>query len=126
MKRISGRIIASVFLIVVSPFAAHALECGDLTADCEVSATDALALLRRAVGLNQNLFCDCDCESICQTNAVDPGIDCFGDEACMNADPSKPYCNGHSCSECSQDDHCGDGRFCDHALNRCMNLCATE
>jgi Cys-rich repeat protein len=109
--------------IAAIPQMSFAIECGDLDGDCKVSASDALRLLRRAVGLNQSLLCECNGDSVCESAPPAQSIveNCFGDAGCL--DPAKPYCDGHVCSECSQDSHCGEGSSCDHALYRCMRNC---
>jgi hypothetical protein len=122
----SIRIVANFFLALGAAIAlgtpAAALECGDLNADCTVSTTDALLLLRRSVGLNAPMFCECG--SIC-TGSVDDlrsADECFADEGCDN--PEKPYCDDFVCAECSKDEHCGVDESCDHALHQCMRNCA--
>lgn len=113
-------------ILAAIPATGFAIECGDLDGDCSVSASDALRLLRRAVGLNQALLCECNGDSICETRAPAASLveDCFADEGCL--DPTKPHCDGNVCSECSQDSHCGEGYSCDHSLYRCMQRCVYE
>jgi Cys-rich repeat protein len=114
--------------LAISPQPSHSLECGDLDGDCAVSVSDSLRVLRRAVGLNQPLLCECNCDSVCETSipVQSLGSECFSHEACLEVDPSKPYCDAYVCSECSEDQHCGEGFSCDHALFRCMRNCVYE
>jgi hypothetical protein len=114
-------------LLTITPQPSFSIECGDLDGDCSVTVTDSLRLLRRAVGLNVGLLCECNGDSICETRTpaqVQSVVqDCFGDEACP---PSKPYCDSHTCSVCSMNEHCGEGFSCDHALYRCMPSCVYD
>ncbi len=116
----------TIYVGIVVGFATEvkALECGDMDADCAVTATDALRVLRRSVGLNGELLCGCS--GICSSNATNVSVDCFDDEYCAEQDPAKPYCDANDCSECSMDEHCGQDMVCDHALLRCMPACAYQ
>ena len=127
----NARTLLLILSLLGSPMAfpgfVNALECGDLNGDCSVTATDALQLLRHAVGLNQPLLCNCDENpGICETDQAVFGIDCFGDEPCAEVDLTKPYCDGGTCSECSENAQCGEGKECDHKLERCMRTCAYQ
>jgi hypothetical protein len=112
-----------LLLALILPLPASALQCGDHNGDCSVTATDALQLLRHAVGLNPPLLCECG--SLCEFPASTPsGADCFQNADCL--DPARPYCDANECAACVQDDDCPEGQVCHHGLERCISTCALD
>jgi hypothetical protein len=118
------RIVAALLLASVLsavPRTAVASECGDLNGDCSITIRDAFVLLRHALNFNYTLFCPYVEECPPDASLSEVIEDCFGDPGCL--DPAKPYCDGHVCSVCSTNEHCGEGWSCDHGLYRCMPNC---
>ena len=111
----SAATLLAVALLSGSSFA-WAMECGDVDDSGDVVASDALAVLRRAIGLNESpLQCPDRCvlatttTSVTSTSVADQ---CFDDEDCEDQYPGLPYCggdNGVTCVECMLNAHCLGG-----------------
>src|SRR5689334_7903256 len=80
---------------------AHAV-CGDVSGDGEVTSSDALAVLKKAVGQNQPLTCDCTTPGTCnETNG--------NNDACEGVDVLS------ACSDC-----CDESNNCQAACGAAM------
>ena len=77
--------------------------CGDVTGEGEVSSSDALAVLRSAVGQPQTLTCDCGTGGVCAENGNNDG--------CEGVDENP------LCSNC-----CEESGDCENACDAAMAL----
>jgi hypothetical protein len=87
-----NRVALSLFLLLATSGAAHAV-CGDVTGDGERLASDALAVLRAAVG--QSVPLECSCED-CVTTTTVPSFCCGGTAATCGMTSGKTACQAHS------------------------------
>lgn len=109
--------LGSLLLIaVVFPGQAFAFECGDLDASGTIGATDALRVLRRAVGPPATLQCPGDGCGTTSTIPTPPTTifrdECVIDDDCEGIDPQKLYCCNYKCAECNLVAGCGVGQVC--------------
>jgi hypothetical protein len=111
---------ALTLAFVPAPSAAYL--CGDVDDNGELVASDALTVLRRAVGLAGRLECPtCTEEPPIFTSTT--GDECFDDEECAHS-PDQPHCGGRNsvtCVECDQDDQCNQEELC--IWWECTNVC---
>jgi hypothetical protein len=84
-------------------------EC-DVDGDYYESAVDALALLRYAVGMPQELSCSCIVFD-----------ECFGDDDCKHRGPEW-ICDYYLCAQCDNSHPCPEGQFCDTCSLQCQPI----
>jgi hypothetical protein len=108
---------ATVLLGLSAP--SSALECGDVDANGNVTALDALVVLRRAVGLPQQpLLCPDQCANPTTTTSTtsnSSGDQCFTDQDCMDIFGPGFICGGSNastCVQCRNEDQCESGFVC--------------
>ena len=88
-------IVPVVLGLVLFAADSHAV-CGDVTGEGEISTSDALAVLRKSVGQQQNLTCDCGTGGVCAEDGNNDGCEgvdempacsdcCDESEDCQNA-----------------------------------------
>lgn len=85
--------------------------CGDIDGNGKVTASDALAVLHRAVGLDTGAY---QCELIQETTTTteeEVFSDCNSDSDC-EFHTGKTHCCAYECSECENDSHCPEGQYC--------------
>ena len=83
----------------------------DSDGDYDPSAADALALLRYAVGMPQELECSCIYMD-----------ECFEDEDCQGPGyPEGMFCAAYLCAECEFDTECPEGKVCDACSLSCID-----
>ena len=108
---------ALICLLLSLPTSVAAFECGDLDASGSVGASDALHVLRRAVGLPANLECpavSCTTTTSTTSSTFDGGVgdQCFTNADCFGSYPGQPFCCGFECCECIENTHCPEGQVC--------------
>jgi hypothetical protein len=86
---------------------AHAV-CGDVTGEGDVSTSDALAVLRAAVGQPQPLTCDCGPDRVCTEDGSNDG--CEGVDqvpacsaCCDESDDCQNACDAANALSCDLD-----------------------
>lgn len=110
MNRLALAFSALLPLLAHSAFAGTPTECGDVNADGEVQTTDALAVLRKAVGLPVSMTCEMT-EVPTTSSTVPITGDCFSDSDC-EFEEGRTHCCANECAECENESHCSDGESC--------------
>jgi len=91
-------------------------ECGDIDANGTVTATDALLVLHKAVGLPIEYNCDSGITTTTTTSTTtNTGDLCFTDEDCEAYVGPGYHCGGptgYDCVECEFNYHCQPGEEC--------------
>jgi hypothetical protein len=104
------RCMPNCFYVPPATVSGHSDECGDMDDSGSISVSDALAVLRRSVGLSVQLRCPSS--AACTTTTTDPAVqDCFSDDDCGWT--GAEYCCANVCSECEDNEHCPEGYECD-------------
>jgi len=93
--------------------------CGDFNDRGGIAASDALMVLKKAVGHPVTLQCPgCEGEPPPTTTSVTIVDQCFNDQDCVEYDFGKDFCGGptgHECVECDANDaDCGAGKRCEN------------
>jgi hypothetical protein len=109
--------IFSVTLFVGTSVPGVSSDCGDVDTSGTVTASDALMVLHRAVGLPVENYCEMVITTTTSTTNSTSGDLCFADDDCeVNYGPGY-RCggpNGYTCVECENNDaHCQPGYVCD-------------
>ena len=104
-----ARLALAVFLQIVSGTASASM-CGDVDTSGSISATDALRVLSKAVGLEVDL--QCPVLEVCSTTTTTHSKDeCFEDADCVG-DLDGSRCCGNECAECDANEHCPQDFVC--------------
>lgn len=118
VRMVQSLLAAAAVLALAGP--ALSMECGDVDASGNVSASDALAVLRRAVGIpGQSLQCPDQCPAVTTTTSSTTtntsNDECFGDQDCVSLYGPGYVCDGpvsYQCVRCRSDEDCGAGSQC--------------
>ena len=111
---------ATVMIALLSRDAEAQNVCGDHNSDGSVTATDALKVLAKAIGLDAGLQCVCTTTSTTTSTTSSHADECFGDADCAPEHdwPEGYVCASFKCVECDSNSHCDPGQICD--LGECV------
>jgi hypothetical protein len=111
--------------VLLSAGSAYAV-CGDVTGEGEISSSDALAVLRKAVGQSQNLTCDCG-TGVCAENGNNDGCEGVDENptcsaCCEESDDCDNACDAANAVSCNFD---GLNEVCAEQINEagCGAVC---
>lgn len=106
MWKSCGSIALAMFLVAAFQTRALAV-CGDVTGEGELTSSDALAVLRAAVGQETTLICSCSDDSVCATDGSDDACDALSinacDDCCDQSDSCQSACTAADFAFCEID-----------------------
>lgn len=119
----AGAFVATALSVAMTSQTAFAAECGDIDANGSVTASDALLVLRKAVGVPIEYNCGV-VTTTTSTSTTNTGDECLYDADCEAIVGPGWKCggpNGYTCVECEINSDCQPGYICDNF--QCVSFC---